>query len=584
MGSIPKNPLLFGLFGTRPYKLWATIAVVAVFVGVAFDSLGVFVLKNLTDSIASSGINLSSVWFWAIAWPFSYLIAEGFWRTSGIAGMRWFLGFRSTAYQSLFEYLSLHSKEYFNDRYSGALVNKISNAVDGCQYLLERILWKFMPTSVFVLWYAILAGMNDFRLGILVFVWASIFISINIWFAKKLKPYSAAYANSQSTLKGRLVDSVSNMSLVHEYAYLNQEHSYIKMFVEKQYKSGIKNWWISEWILAANQVMIFIFLFLMVVSSVYLFQAHLISVGAVVMSISIAGNLGWQLFFIGQELKDVATYYGQTQEGLEEILKQHLIADVKGAKALNVSKGDIAFEEVCFEYDNIKVFDSFSIKIKSGQKVGLVGRSGAGKTTFVSLLLRHFDVQKGSIKIDGQDIKNVTMNSVRSAISFVPQDTSLFHRTIFENMAYGSPNASWENVIKAAKLAQAHHFIEKLPKGYETLVGERGIKLSGGQRQRIAIARAFLKNSPIVILDEATSSLDSESEQAIQTSLEKLLVGRTVIAIAHRLSTLKKMDRIVIIDDGKIVEDGEPSVLLEKNNGIFKSMWEHQVKGFIVDE
>lgn len=584
MRSIPKNPLLFGLFGTRPYKLWAIAAIVAVFIGTALDSLGMIVLKNLTNSIAAASINLNNVWFWAIAWPVLYFIAEIFWRTSGFMGMHWFMGFRTTAYQKLFEYLSLHSKEYFNNRYSGALVNKISNAVDGCEYLLERILWKFMPTSISILWYTILAGASDFRLGIIIIVWASIFISINIRFAKRLKPYSAVYANSQSTLKGRLVDSVSNISLVHEYAYLNEEHLYIKTFVEKQSKAGLKNWWISEWILVANQIMIFIFLSFMVMSSVYLFQTHLINVGAVVMAVSIAASLGWQLFFIGQELKDAATYYGQTQEGLEEILQQHLISDIPNARTLNVSNGKIAFEDVYFEYDNIKVFDKFSVEIQSGQKVGFVGRSGAGKTTFVSLLLRHFDVQKGSIKIDGQDIKDVTLDSLRGAISFVPQDTTLFHRTIFENIAYGSPNTLRESVIRGAKLAQAHDFIEKLPKKYETLVGERGIKLSGGQRQRIAIARAFLKNSPIVILDEATSSLDSESEQAIQTALDKLLVGRTVIAIAHRLSTLKKMDRIVIIDDGKIVEDGDPAKLLKKSNGIFKSMWEHQVKGFIVDE
>lgn len=584
MKDIPKKPLSFGLFATKPHKLWAVVAIVSVFIGVAFDSLTVVILKNLTDSIASASINFNYVWLWAIGWPVLYFIGEAFWRTSGFTGMRWFMGFRVTAYQSLFEYLSLHSKEYFDNRFSGALVNKISNAVDGCEYLLERILWKFMPTLIFVLWYTILAGMSDLRLGIIIFVWASVFIAINIWFAKKLQPSSIDFANSQSVLKGRIVDSLSNISLVHEYAYLNEEHQYIKTFVSKQYKAGIRNWWRSEWILAANQVMIFIFLLVMVVSSVSLFKNHLISVGAVIMIITISGSLGWQLFFIGQELKDAAIYYGQTQEGLEEVLEPHLIVDVHNAKILSVSRGSIVFEKVDFEYDKIKVFDKFSINVQSGQKVGLVGRSGAGKTTFVSLLLRHFDVQKGSIRIDGQDIKSVTLDSLRRAISFVPQDTTLFHRTVFENIVYGSPNATQKEVLNAAKLAQAHNFITKFPNGYEMLVGERGVKLSGGQRQRVAIARAFLKNAPILVLDEATSSLDSESEHAIQVSLDKLFAGRTVIAIAHRLSTLKKMDRIVIIDDGKISEDGSPSALLEKNNGIFKVMWEHQVKGFILDE
>ncbi|HZE87576.1 MAG TPA: ATP-binding cassette domain-containing protein, partial [Methylomirabilota bacterium] len=217
------------------------------------------------------------------------------------------------------------------------------------------------------------------------------------------------------------------------------------------------------------------------------------------------------------------------------------------------------------------------------QKVGLVGKSGAGKTTFVSLLLRHFEIQKGDITIDEQNISDVTLESLRRNIAFVPQDTSMFHRTIKENISYSNPDATDEEVRRAAKLANANEFIESLPQKYETLVGERGVKLSGGQRQRIAIARAFLKNAPILILDEATSSLDSESEHAIQESLEKLMKDRTVIAIAHRLSTLKKMDRIIVIKSGKIAEDGNPDDLLEKPNGLFKNMWNHQIKGFITD-
>jgi len=283
-------------------------------------------------------------------------------------------------------------------------------------------------------------------------------------------------------------------------------------------------------------------------------------------------------------MRNTAGYYGEAKEGLEEILSEHVIKDSPNAKVLKVSKGEILIESIDFEYENTRVFKDFSVVIPSGQKVGFVGRSGAGKTTFVSLLLRHFDVQKGQIKIDGQNIFDVTLDSLRRAIAFVPQDTSLFHRTIRENISYSNPDATEAEIKHAAKLAQADEFIDKLPNGYGTLVGERGIKLSGGQRQRIAIARAFLKNAPILMLDEATSSLDSESEHAIQLSLEKLMKDRTVIAIAHRLSTLKKMDRIIIIDNGKIVEDGSTNELLKKADGIFKNMWDHQVKGFIIDE
>lgn len=581
---IPKKPLSFSLFVTRHHKIWAVAAITCVFIATGLGNFMVVVIKELTDSIATPNIDFNTIWLWAIAWPLFYLLANIFWRSSGFTGMRWFMGFRSTAYQYLFEYLSLHSKEYFNNRFVGSLVNKISNAVDGCEFTLEKILWNFMPTLMGIIWYTIFTGINNLVLGLIILLWSVAFISINIWFAGKLRTYSVNFADSQSTLTGRIVDSISNISLVHENAYIAGERKYINSFINKQYKTGVKNWQVSEWILTANSAMISLFLFLLIGSSIYFLQLNLISFGVVLMVIAISAEMSSQLFFIGQELKNVATYYGQTQEGLEEILTPHLIKDSINAHDLVGVKGNISFEKVNFEYENTKVFNDFSIKIKQGQKVGLVGRSGAGKTTFVALLLRHFETQKGSIKIDGQNIKDVTLESLRKSIAFVPQDTALFHRTIFENIAYGSQKSSKKDVITVAKLAQADDFIKKLPNGYETLVGERGVKLSGGQRQRIAIARAFLKDAPILVLDEATSSLDSESEHAIQTSLDILLRGRTVIAIAHRLSTLKKMDRIVVIDNGEIVEDGAPETLLKKANGIFKSMWEHQVSGFILDE
>ncbi len=580
--DIPKKPFLFGIFASKPHKLWAFAAFTAVIVGTALDKFSVIVLQKLTDAIAIRPIIFSTVWFWALFFPVLYLISHVFWRLSGFSGMRWFMGLRSSAYQYLYEYLSLHSKDYFNSRFAGSLVNKISNAVDGVDGLFEKILWRFTQLFFGIVFYTLIAGASSLPLGIIIVVWSVFFLSINFWFAKKLQPYSYIAAKSVSTLKGRIVDSLSNISLVHEYAYIAGEREYIGGFVKKQHHSGLKSWWISEWVLAANGGMIFIFILAMMISSIFLFQNQLITIGVVVMVISIVGDLTGQLFFVGQEIRDASRLYGQIREGLDEILHEHLIVDAPNATNLQFSKGDISIQNIDFNYENTKVFKDFSIEIPSGQKIGFVGRSGAGKTTFVSLLLRHFDVQSGTIKIDGQNIQEITLESLRQAIAFVPQDTSLFHRTIRENISYSNPQATSAQIKSAAKLAQAHEFIQKLPDGYDTLVGERGVKLSGGQRQRIAITRAFLKNSPILILDEATSSLDSESEHAIQISLDKLMKGRTVIAIAHRLSTLKKMDRIVIIEDGKITEDGTPEELLKKTNGAFKNMWDHQVKGFIV--
>lgn len=582
--QIPKNPFKFGIFASRPYFGWVISALSFSFFGTGIDRYLVIVLRNLTDSLAQDNINFETVWFWALSYPILHFIGRNLWRGSGFTGMRWFMGLRSTGYQSLYEYLTLHSKDYFNSKFAGALANKISNAVEGANKLFEKMLWQFVPLVVGLVWYTAIAYGANSVLGTILLGWSIIFLGVNIWFSRKLQAYSYRFAKSMSTLKGKLVDSLSNISLVHENAYIGGERQYIKKYIDKQSDAGLSHWFFSEWVLAVNGLMIFIFMSLMLGASIYLFQNQLITIGVVVMVIAIVVDLSGQLFFIGQEIKEAARNYGETQEGLEEILSEHIIVDSPTAKDYNFTKGDISLRNVEFNYENTKVFKDFSLEIPSGQKVGFVGRSGAGKTTFVSLLLRHFDVSSGEIKIDGQNISEVTLENLRKAIAFVPQDTSLFHRSIRENIGYSNPSAADAKIFTAAKQAQAHEFIKALPDGYETLVGERGVKLSGGQRQRVAIARAFLKNAPILILDEATSSLDSESEHAIQMSLDKLMKGRTVIAIAHRLSTLKKMDRIVFIEDGKIIEDGAPEDLLKKDNGLFKKMWDHQVKGFIVDQ
>lgn len=580
--NVPKKPFLFGIFATKPHKIWAISALLCVLLATGIDRFTVVVIRNFTDSLTSQNVMFSEVWMWAIAYPLLLLIAGGIWRISGFSGMHWFMNFRFSAYQALYGYLTLHSKDYFNSRFAGALANKIGNAVDGTESVFENLLWRFIPLIFGLFWYIIYAWLSNPLLGIIIFFWSVLFLGINIWFAKKIKIRSYEFAKSLSKLKGSIVDSISNISLVHEYAYVAGEREYIKKFVKNQRDLGLSEWQLSEWMLLTNNVLIFVFMVLMIGSAVYLFQNSTVTIGVIVMVVAIVGELAGQFLFIGMEIKNTTKFYGEAKEGLEEILHEHTIVDAPNAVDVTILKGAISVESVDFEYENAKVFKDFSIKIPAGQKVGFVGRSGAGKTTFVSLLLRHFDVRKGQIFIDGQNICDITLESLRRAVAFVPQDTSLFHRTIRENISYSNPKSSNAKVKKAAELAQADKFIQDLPQGFETLVGERGVKLSGGQRQRIAIARAFLKNAPILILDEATSSLDSESEHAIQVSLDVLMRDRTVIAIAHRLSTLKKMDRIVVIEDGKIVEDGSPDNLMKKTEGIFKAMWDHQVKGFIV--
>jgi ABC-type multidrug transport system fused ATPase/permease subunit len=310
-----------------------------------------------------------------------------------------------------------------------------------------------------------------------------------------------------------------------------------------------------------------------------------LTIGEVVMIINLAWGLLDSLLFIGNSLNGMMENYGEVKEGLDMIVHPHEIQDVPEAAVLRAPKGAVSFEKVKFSYGGRRnVFENFSLEIPAGQKVGLVGESGAGKSTFTQLLLRMYDVESGRINIDGQQIAEVTQESLRSSISYVPQSSMLFHRSLKENILYGNPEASEEEVILAAKQAGAHDFIMDLEKGYDTLVGERGVKLSGGQAQRISIARAMLKaKAPILILDEATSSLDSESEHIVQQALNQLIQDRTVIAIAHRLSTLLAMDRILVLDKGQIVEDGSHAELLAKG-GIYARLWSLQAGGFLGGE
>ncbi len=583
MALIPQHPIKFGIFATRNHKKWAFAAIFSVSAAITLDRFTVIILKNFTDALTTAQTDFSAIWYWVIIYSIFYIVTENVWRLSGFSGMRWFTNLKATAYADLYEYITYHSKNYFNNRFAGSVESKLYNASDGVSHLLEKVLWQFFPTIVGVVLYVFIAANNNPLLGLIIAVWTVIYFSLNIFFSKKIHSRAYKLATATSTMRGVTTDSLSNISLVHESAYLGNEHRHIQSFINKHRAADLSEWWLSEWILFTNGILIFIFSALMISTSVMLLQQHLITIGTVIMVIAIVRDIGSQLFFLGQELKEAAKYYGQVNEGLHEVLAQHDITDSEHAAKTEVAHGEITFQNVYFSYEKSKVYKNFSITIPAGQKVGLIGQSGAGKTTFVSLLLRHFDIQDGSISIDGHDISNITLESLRRAIAVVPQDTSLFHRTIRENIAHSNPTATLDEIKQAAKFALASDFIERLPKGYDTLIGERGVKLSGGQRQRIAIARAFLKDAPILILDEATSSLDSESEHAIQESLSKLMKDRTVIAIAHRLSTLKEMDRIVIVKHGKIIEDGTVNELLHKNNSEFKRVWDHQVKGFIVE-
>lgn len=584
--DIPKKPVSFMWFVAKKSRKWAILAFLAVTCAQLADGAFLLVLRALTDS-AGSAVNagfdeksLNSLWFWVIVFPVLYFFVENIWRLSGFSGMRLITESEKTVSFELFKYLIEHSRSYFNRKFAGSLVNKISNATKGISSMFSNILWQFYPLVVGLIIDVVIVTSIDKMLGIVFVVWIIVFLSFNFYLVRRKQHLSFAVAQAGSEAKGKMVDTVSNIATVHANSSHKYERDFVGTFIEKYRVKHLKSWIASEWILFANGLLLAIFVFGMLSVTISAMKNSHATLGSLVLIISMTVGLIRDLFFMGHKMTDAIDDYTQIEEGLGELIVPYAITDKSGAKKLIKAKGHIVFNDVSFKFGKSVLFDKFSLEVKAGEKVGIVGVSGAGKTTLTDLLLRNHDVGDGEITIDGHDVRDVTRDSLRRQIAFVPQDVSLFHRTIRENIGYGNLKAGENKIIAAAKKAQAHDFIKSFPEGYDTYVGERGVRLSGGQRQRIAIARAFLKLSPILVLDEATSALDSESELLVQGALARLMEGKSVIAIAHRLSTLRIMDRIVVLDKGRIVEDGTHESLLQKG-GVYAGLWNKQIEGFI---
>jgi ATP-binding cassette subfamily B protein len=474
--------------------------------------------------------------------------------------------------------------QFFNENLSGSISNYIRTLADNIENILHNISADLIRGFSLL----VIALMSMYLVNPMFFytlaIWFIVFSSFSIYMSKYLVRLSDVYAESESVISGQLVDIISNVSNVRIFA----RRIYEILRLEKYLRVAKKTFQTKElfllWLHSIQGMLIAIMLGFMVYFLIHLYANHLVSVGdfALILGLSMeVGHTAWSTMKVVDAFNESV---GKCKQSLSCLFISQDIQDKKKASNLLVKKGKITFLEVKFHYKDAEpLFQNKSITIEEGQKVGLVGYSGGGKSTFVNLILRLYDVTGGSILIDEQDIRNVTQDSLRSNIAMIPQDPSLFHRSLMENIRYGYIEASDQAVIEAAKKAHAHEFISNLPQGYESLVGERGVKLSGGQRQRIAIARAILKNAPILILDEATSQLDSVTERDIQESLWKLMQDKTTIVIAHRLSTLLHMDRIIVFDQGKIVEEGTHTELLN-NNGLYKKLWDAQVGGFLPDK
>ncbi|MEK7076743.1 MAG: ABC transporter ATP-binding protein, partial [Patescibacteria group bacterium] len=401
------------------------------------------------------------------------------------------------------------------------------------------------------------------------------------WYSLFKLPYDIKRAAADTLTTAQLADGITNNVNVKLFTNYEGEEKRFSGVTQAQFFLRKKSWDIGTWGDIVQGALMVAVEFAVIYLSVKGWQKGLLGVGDIALLQTYLFRMFDKLWSVGRNIRVVYEALADANEMTEILLSPHEVQDAPDARTLAVKKGEVSFNNVSFTYPNgISVFKDFNLRIAPGERVAFVGPSGGGKSTIVKLLLRFFDARGGEITIDGQNIAKVTQDSLREALAFVPQDPILFHRSLMENIRYAKPSAGDEEIIAAAKLAHAHEFISSFPGGYDTLVGERGVKLSGGERQRVAIARAILKDAPILVLDEATSSLDSESELHIQDALRKLMKGRTTLVVAHRLSTIMQMDRIIVVERGSIVEEGKHKELVKAKKGLYQKLWEIQAGGF----
>ena len=487
-------------------------------------------------------------------------------------------------FSSAFQYLIRHSYNFFISNFAGSLTHRVSKFARAFEVVFDAFMLQFIPTALFVTGAIVVLFIRNPILGSALLVWTIFFMAFQLYVAKLRRPIRAARSEADTKVTGALADSISNHPTIMLFSGARAEHQRFNSVVAVWSRATLRSWFTDAWIWSGlGFFMIAIEVVLLWVATIY-WGRGLLEIGDFVLIQAYLMTTFDRLITMNRELRRFYDAFADSSEMAYILETPHEIRDIPGAWPLSVSAGKISFSNINFLFqDGRPVLKDFNLTVSGGERVALVGPSGAGKSTITKLLLRMFDIAEGKIEIDGQDISKITQDSLRDAISFVPQEPILFHRSLMENIRYGRRNATDEEVIEAAKQAHCHEFISELPHGYETFVGERGIKLSGGERQRVAIARAILKNAPILVLDEATSSLDSESEALIQEALEILMQRKTVIVIAHRLSTIMKMDRIVVLENGKIIAEGTHSELLERE-GLYKKLWSIQAGGFIPEE
>ncbi len=544
-----------------------------------------YLLRLIIDTLTQYDMDRTAAWS-ALKWLLIagiclWVFVEFCFRCRDFLRAKAFPKLEADIRMAMFDHIQHHSPKYFNEHFAGSLSNKISDMTTQVTLMLQNLM-VFIPavsSSILILFF--FSQVNPL-FAVILAVWIVLHFGICIFFTSKCVEYSNDHGEARSILAGKIVDSFTNNFAVNLFSRFQFENLRIaasqKVEQEKNYRA---QYCVALMLLSLSIVFLVGIITLNGFLILYWTQ-NKISTGEVIQVFNTTFNVVMILWISGDLMPQFFKSFGIASQALSVMHDPQDVIDHPNSPSLIVKKGEIVFENVFFQYRDKKLFENKNVRIDGGEKVGLVGYSGAGKSTFVNLILRFYPIEKGRILIDGQDIAHISLDSLHKQVALIPQDPLLFHRTLEENIQYGNIQATKEEVIQASKLAHCDDFIKKCPQGYASLVGERGTKLSGGERQRIAIARAMLTASSILILDEATSSLDSVTEKFIQDSLECLMQNRTTIVIAHRLSTLAKMDRILVFDQGKVVEEGTHGELMGKR-GHYARMWEMQAGGFLPD-
>jgi ATP-binding cassette subfamily B protein len=537
--------------------LTAVLAAVACSVGTQYG------VKSLVDCLAGGPDRAGSVWL-AFALLMSLIAADNLlWRVASWIASFTFVGVTGDLRRDMFRHLTGHAPSYFSDRLPGMLTSRITATSNAVFTVENMFVWNVLPPCAATVAAIALIGTVSLTMASVMIVIAGTMVFAMFRLAAAGRPLHDDFADKAALVDGEMVDVISNMPLVRAFCGLAHEHQRFDATVDRELLARGRSLRYLEKLRLTHAAVTLTLTIGLLAWVIMLWQQGGATTGDVVLVCTLGISILSATRDLAVALVDVTQHVARLTEAIATLLLPHELRDHPEAEPLVKSGAAIAFNNITFQYPGgHTVFERFSLRLQPGQRVGLVGQSGGGKSSLFVLLQRFYDVQQGSITIDGQDIARVTQQSLREAISVVPQDISLFHRSIRENIRYGRPSATDDEVLRAAIAARCD-FIESLPQGFDTMVGDRGVKLSGGQRQRIAIARAFLKDAPIVLLDEATASLDSESEEAIREALARLMRGRTVIAIAHRLSTLRNFDRVVVLKSGRIIEDGSPDRLMQ---------------------